>query len=103
MNLDHELKQALRRVPAPEGFADRVLAHAKNGERPAAAAPRWRAVAATLLVAAVLGGWSANQVLERRREHDEGERAREQVLVALRITGAKVAQAQRGVSRHMTR
>ena len=103
MNLDHDLRNALRRVPAPEGFADRVLARVRNAERrPAAAsAPWWRAVAATFLLAAILGGWGAHEMIERRREA-EGQRAREQVLLALRITGEKLANAERGV-RHITR
>lgn len=97
MSLEPELKNALRRVPAPEGFAERVLARVKEPHREPRR-PWWRAVAATFLLAAILGGWGAHQMLERRRE---GERAREQVLLALRITGEKLANAQRGVS-HIT-
>ena len=98
MNLEPELKHALRRVPAPEGFAERVLARVKEPHRESRR-PWWRAVAATFLLATILGGWGAHEMIERRRE---GERAREQVLLALRITGEKLANAQRGVS-HITR
>ena len=101
MSLENELKDALRRVPAPEGFANRVLERVRNDERRPARSPWWRAIAATLLLAAILGGWGAHEMIERRQER-EGQRAREQVLLALRITGEKVAHAQRGV-RHITR
>jgi len=101
MSLDNDLRSALRRVPAPEGFADRVLSRVKSAERRPAAAPWWRAVAATLLLAAILGGWGAHEMVERRREA-AGQLARDQVLLALRITGEKLSQAQRGV-RHITR
>lgn len=101
MSLETELKDALRRVPAPEGFANRVLERVRNEERRSARSPWWRAIAAAVLLAAILGGWGAHEMIERRQER-EGQRAREQVLLALRITGEKVAHAQRGV-RHITR
>ena len=70
-------------------------------ERPAAGLkpgrPRWRAIAATLLLGAILGGWGARQTMRRR----EGERAKEQVLLALRIAGTQVARAQREARDHM--
>ena len=95
--LDNDLRQAMRRVPAPEGFAERVLARVNEPRRE----PRpvwWRAVAATLLLGAILGGWGAHEM--RRRE---GERAREQVLLALRIAGTHVARAQHEARDHMAR
>jgi hypothetical protein len=101
MSLETDLKDALRRVPAPEGFANRVMERVgRPGFSPAAGLKAglpnwWRAVAATLLLATILGGWEAH----RQRE---GQRAREQVLLALRITGEKVAHVQRGV-RDITR
>jgi hypothetical protein len=60
---------------------------------------RWRAAAATFLLATILGGWGAHEAIERR----QGERARQQVLLALRITGTKVAHAQHEVQDHMAR
>jgi hypothetical protein len=111
MSLDNELRQAMRRVPAPEGFAERVrnviLSEAKDlrGEDPSSSArlrmtaPRWRAVAATLLLGTILGSWGVHQTIERRR----GERARQQVLLALRIAGTQVARAQRVAHEAMTR
>jgi len=101
MSLETDLKDALRRVPAPEGFANRVLERVRSEERRPTRSPWWRAIAATVLLAAILGGWGAHEMIERRQER-KGQRAREQVLLALRITGEKVAHAQRGV-RHITR
>lgn len=94
MNLDHDLRNALRReTPAP-GFAGRVLAHI---EREEAHKPRvrpfwWRAAAASVMLA-LLGGYAVHERAERR----EGERAREQVLQALQIAGEKVRYAQQEV------
>lgn len=114
MSLDNDLRSALRRVPAPEGFAGRVLARVRGGQTSGgqtilsagqAGLPVlhwWRAAAATVLLAAVLGGWGAHEMVERRREA-AGQRAREQVLLALRITGEKLAHAQRGVRNVTTR
>ncbi len=105
MSLENDLRQALRRVPAPEGFAERVLARVgRPGFSPAAGLksglPRWRAaVAATLLLGAILGGWGVHETRQRR----EGERAREQVLLALRIAGTQVARAQHEARDHMAR
>jgi hypothetical protein len=97
MSLENDLKRALRRVPAPEGFAERVMARVHEPRRE----PRpswWRAIAATLLLGAVLGGWGVRETVRRR----EGERAKEQVLLALRITGTQLARAQREARDHMT-
>lgn len=86
MNLETDLRRALRRESPPAGFASRVL---ERIEKPR---PRrwWRAVAASLTLTAILGGWAAHQIHQRR----EGERAKEQVLLALRIAGEKVRYAQ---------
>lgn len=91
MNLEHDLRRVLRRESPPAGFASRVL---QRIERDAAPKRRWmRAVAASLTLTAILGGWGAREVHQRR----EGERAKEQVLLALRIAGEKVRHAQHEV------
>ncbi len=94
MDLEHELQNALRRPPAPAGFAGRVLRRIE-GRETRSTTRAWRAVAASLLLAAILGGW-INYRIEVRR-HKEGERARAQVMLALRIAGEKVRYAQREV------
>jgi len=90
MNLENELRAALGRRDPPPGFAERVLARA----RPAARARRmywvaaW-AVAAGLLVAAGL----------QYERHQRGERAKEQVLLALRVAGQELSAAREKVYR----
>lgn len=95
MNLEHELRAALRRKRPAPGLAERVLARAHEvPERRHARRAPW-AVAASLLLAVTLAGWGAHR-------RAEGERAREQVLLAMRIAGSKVAYAQqqvRGISK----
>ena len=80
MNLDEELRLALRRKEPPPGFRHRVFAATRR--------PRhvWRPLAAAALLTLVIGGTTARYVEQRR----EGERAKEQVLQALRITSQKL-------------
>ena len=80
--LDDELKHALRRVDPPAGFAGRVLAQVESRRN----VRRWwtAAIAAGLMLA---GGLE----LEReRRIRVQGEQAKEQVMLALRITSSKL-------------
>ena len=91
--LEQELRAGLTPLPAPEGFANRVIArsrelsHARTLSFAAhrkgfPAILRW-SVAAVLLLAIALGG-----ALQHHRQQRQiaGERARQQVLLALRIT-----------------
>ena len=92
MDIESDLKRALRREAPPAGFADRVIANVgRASARPSK--NRWRAVAAGVLLTAIVGGWAAHQEIQRR----EGERARDEVMLALRIAGAKVRTAQEHV------
>ena len=106
--LEAELRRALRRQPAPEGFADRVLRAARN--QPAAAVDSgglWARIGAAFRVPRVR--WAAAftaaaltfGVVEVRnqRERAEGERAKDQLMLALRITGGKLRLAKAGVYR----
>jgi hypothetical protein len=92
MNLERDLERVLqRRSPAP-GFAGRVLQRIDEQEsrkRPV----WWRTAAASLTLAALLGGYATHKVIERR----EGLRAKEQVLLAMRITSEKVSMARHEV------
>ncbi len=96
-NLEDDLKRALARQSAPDGFAERVMQRVDDAVRIAGATQRrrsaWRAIAAGLLLTAVAGGWGAQKAIERR----EGERARDEVLIALHIASAKVRSAQQHV------
>jgi len=90
MNLDEELRAALERQEPPPGFTERVLAQvAATSVRPARSpwTPWLAALAASLLLS--MG------VLEYR--HYQGERAKSQVMLALRIAGSKLNKAQKKV------
>ena len=103
--LDQELRAALRPQPAPDGFADRVLARIDAAHAPQSPAFRERsrfavrsrwAMAAVLLLAIGLGAVWAHQ----RQRRIEGERVRDQVLLALRITGATINAMQNQVAQN---
>lgn len=99
--LDDDLRDALRREPAPPGFAERVLRHAEEQarrqdvDRPRLQSLGWRrpivgwAIAASL-VAAVAGGVQYRNFERAREERAAGEAAREDVIKALRITATKL-------------
>jgi hypothetical protein len=92
MDLEDQLRSALKRQDPSPDFAERVLA--RVSAMPVRRAPqpwvRWlAAVAAALLLAA--------GSLEYR--HYRGERAKDQVLLAVRIAGGKLAKAQKKVHR----
>ncbi len=92
MNLEHDLKRALRRESPAPGFAGRVLSRIEQPEvrkRPV----WWRAAAASVTLATLLGGYGAHKVAERR----EQEKAAEQVILAMQIAGEKVRYAQQEV------
>jgi hypothetical protein len=106
MNLDIDLKRALKRESPAPGFAGRVLARieAEDGQSwPSGAAESpvlrrkrpvwWRAAAASVAFATIVGGYTTWRVVEHRR----GERAKEQVLLAMKIASEKVSYAQREV------
>jgi hypothetical protein len=90
MNLEDELRAALRpREPSPD-FAGRVIAAAERPRaKPASRAwTRWvAAMAAGIVMTAGTAGYRQYQ----------GERAKSQVLLALRITAAKLSKAQKKV------
>jgi hypothetical protein len=96
--LEDDLKTALRRTEPPDGFANRVLARA-NG--PAAAEPSWwqyltvlvrpprvQWVALSLIVSFMIP--AAGVYRKERHARAEGERAKEQLVFAMRVTGNKL-------------
>jgi hypothetical protein len=96
--LEDDLKTALRRTEPPEGFANRVLARA-NG--PAAAEPSWwqyltvlvrpprvQWVALSLIVSVMIP--AAGVYRKERQARAEGEKAKEQLVFAMRVTGSKL-------------
>ena len=98
-----ELRDALRRVDPPAGFADRVIGKVRlksdttgsASSRQAPAIFRW-AIAAT--VVAALGGGAWYRTEERRRA--EGEEAKRQVLLSLNIAGNKLRSIEMKVNNH---
>jgi hypothetical protein len=88
---EDDLRRALARREPPEGFAERVVARLSEARPPARRWPRWLAAAACLLV---LSGAAAEWQRERVRR---AEQAKEQVLLALRITSTHLRTAQQRV------
>ena len=111
-DFENELRRALRRVDPPAGFAERVM-RALPDQRPTAAvtpidvvrtSPRasfWRrvstpaALAASLLVAVLLGQHMANEHAEQERR--AGLAARQELMQALRLTSQKLDDAYQAV------
>lgn len=100
MNLDHDLRRAFRRQPAPPDLADRVMARLDTRDAAPAAAPstsvrsatvRWLAAAAAIMVTAVGGA----QYYSHRQVAAEAERVQNEVRLALQIAGEKLALLQR--------
>src|SRR5215510_13595921 len=86
--IERDLREALRRREAPPGFAERVLAKTQQPE------PRghsWVWLAAAALVLLMIGGIG---VVQEQRRQAEGERAKEELMVGLRITGSKLRDVQ---------
>jgi len=102
------LKRALRREPAPDDFADRVLAcvaepnsaEARRGHRGswlrvfAQPLVRW-ATAGALAAALVAGGLHYRQV---QAERAQGEAAKQRLMLALRIASSKLQLAKSKVN-----
>ncbi|MGZ5492231.1 MAG: hypothetical protein ACXW3E_01315 [Thermoanaerobaculia bacterium] len=94
MDLEKNLKSALGRKTPPPDFTARVMSAIAAGEaKPPVVRSRWLRAAAAVILTAIAGGWTAHQVAERRA----GQRARDEVMVALHIAGAKVRYAQQQV------
>jgi len=98
--LEDELKLALRREEPSADFADRILARLNRPAEPnwferltvLMQPPRIQWVAASLIISVLIPVAG----LQYRR-HQEGERAKAQLLFAVRIAGSKLHQAQKKV------
>lgn len=97
MNIEDNLRQALKREPAPPDFAAKVLARAaaqgakvvRIRRAPWFRRPLTVAIAAGLAVAALI----PSAVEEHRRhERERGQQAARQIIQALQITRAKLQQ-----------
>jgi hypothetical protein len=117
-DLEKELKQALRREDAAHDFSERVMASvaAASGakRKPAQAENRWWwrlleffrpaqvkwALAGAALFFIALAAFGVHHYREQQRaaaEIAEGERAKEQVMLALKIASAKLNIAQKKI------
>jgi hypothetical protein len=89
--LEQELKEGLRRVPAPEGFVDGVMERIAKKERrrfrvmPPLGAPVWRGAIAAMLLIVVLVG--AAGLAHRQQERRQAKLVEHQFEVAMRVTG----------------
>jgi hypothetical protein len=105
--LEDALRNALRREDAPEGFVLKVLARAEQQNSAANDAQRtswlsifsqpllrWSAVAAVTICLVIGGIYYRN--LQRQRA--EGEAAKQQLMLALRIAGSKLQLAKEKVN-----
>ena len=97
MNIDDDLNRAMSRKSAPDGFAGRVLARLEKPAASHTSASMLRRIAAAIVLTAALGGLTAHQIIEHRR-NEEGERARRELMTALHIASAKMRAAQRAVA-----
>jgi len=105
---EHELKQALERRPAPPGLKRRTLA--RRNQRRAQRFPRlglfqWgpaTAFLAALILVVVIVAAGVGEIFVRRQaeERRKGEAAREQVLIALRITGHALDEMKAQLAEH---
>jgi len=84
MNIDDELRSALRREDPPLGFAQRVVAraHSKPARKPAMLRMIWAAGLAAMLAI----GFAAIYEVRQRK----AERASHQAVLALRIASEKL-------------
>jgi len=96
---ERELRQALERRPAPPSLKGRIVQARQRRAQSARRWVLWQRLAASLALAAVLGGgveWQRHVREERR----QGEAARQQVLIALRITGHALNQMNTQLAAH---
>jgi hypothetical protein len=104
--LEDDLRKALRRTEPSEDFVDRVLARVN---RPAPPEPTWWELLAAVLrpprlqwvalsvIVSVMIPFAGVQYRQERQYRAKGERAKEQLLLAVRVAGSKLHQAQKRV------
>ena len=98
--LERELRQALATRAAPDGFSERVMARiAPRQKAPAIRMPLWRWAAAAAVLAVALLAFAASQWQHQRKQRIAGEHARDQVILALRITGSTLDAVQQKIQR----
>jgi hypothetical protein len=86
---ERDLRESLRRREPPADFAEKVLAQTREVRVRRTFSWRWLAAAAS--VALMFG---TTLLIQERQRQAESEKAKEQLMVAFRITGAKVRDIQ---------
>ena len=86
---ERDLRESLRRREPPADFAAKVLARTRETQVRSVFSWRWLAVAA--LVVLMVGG---TLFIQEQQRQVENERSKEQLMVALRITGSKMKEVQ---------
>ena len=86
--LERDLRESMRRRQAPPHFAEKVLARTRKSKTTGFS---WAWLAAAALILLMIGGVG---ILREQRRQAEGERAKEQLMVAFRITGSKLRDVQ---------
>jgi anti-sigma factor RsiW len=98
--LERELREALATRAAPDGFSRKVMARIDTRRKSSPAWwPTWRWAAAAAVFAIAILALAASQWQRQREQRIAGERAREQVILALRITGSTLDAVQQKVQR----
>jgi hypothetical protein len=94
-NFEDQLREALRPPDVPSGFANRVMAKLPEAYPPPPPRTSYRRVALWAAAVLVCAGSITGVQLERaKHERARGEAAKQKVMLALRITGTKLNQAQ---------
>ena len=96
-HMEHELREALKRVEPPAGFADRVMARVPA--RRSTWFPRnWITAAAAVLIAVVgAGSWEYQRAREERLA---AEQAKAELIFALELTSSKLQATRSKLLRH---
>lgn len=84
---DKDLRDALTRQEPPSGFAEQILARTGRRQPRSRFSPIWRWAAAA---AAILIMTSGLFIYRERVRQAEGEKAKEQMMYALRLAGSKL-------------
>lgn len=90
MSFEDDLRSALRHEPAPEGFAERVLAKTVAGRR---VIPFWRRPATLAMAAAVIVAAVIPEGFHEYRQRERAIEARDQLVQALAITRVQLRHA----------
>ena len=95
---DHNLHEALERMPAPPGFKRRLIERRDAQRKVLRRRVMWwrRLILATAVICMLGGAWFWRAAQQRR----EGQEARRQVILALRITSRALTQMQSQLAAH---